>query len=369
MTVERDIAGFALLFLTGIYVSSLINFPESPVFMSFMIIAAAILMACIYFSHCRNKPEAIVPLTVILVFISGVICFRTAEIAAISSLDTKNLPGQLAGAMCAKVRAAIDSMPFENPHTGAMVKALLTGDRTSLTQEITDIFRGSGAAHILALSGLHLGIIYGMISRITAFSGNSPQAKAVRATLNITSCGFYTLATGAGESIVRAFLFIFLNETARLTGREKRLRVILPSALIIQLATDPLAIRSVSFQMSYSAMAGIAYIHPLLEGFWPGTDGRKATFREPFRKIWSMVSMTVSCQLTTAPIAWHFFRTFPHNFLMSNLLALPISGIFIPASFTTTALFMMGICPEFMIRITEYLSNLLIFCLRITASM
>lgn len=164
------------------------------------------------------------------------------------------------------------------------------------------------------------------------------------------SCGFYTLATGAGPSVTRAFLFILIGETARLKNRYRDIRSTLMAALIIQIALNPSDIRSAGFQLSYMAIAGIAYIYPWMKSLWP--EGKDFPI---LRKIWNSICMSVSCQITTGPIAWIYFHSFPTHFLLTNLIAIPLTGIIIPLSLLTLALSSTGICPDILINTTEAL--------------
>ena len=76
-----------------------------------------------------------------------------------------------------KLRALIDALPFRDVGTPALLKALLTGDRSGLSRETVAAFRASGASHVLALSGLHIGIIYLIFDRLTQVLGRSPTAR------------------------------------------------------------------------------------------------------------------------------------------------------------------------------------------------
>ena len=123
------------------------------------------------------------------------------------------------------------------------------------------------------LSGLHLGILYLMLLWITAPLGNSRVSRIVRFLLIVSASGFYSLLTGAGPSIVRAFLFILLNEACKLAGREREPLRVLLAGLTIQLALKPGVIASVGFQLSYLAMTGIYLLYPMLESLYPLATG------------------------------------------------------------------------------------------------
>ena len=212
----------------------------------------------------------------------------------------------------------IKKLPFEDRNTNSLICALITGDRSGLSTEITAAFRQSGGSHILALSGLHLGIIYGILRWLISIFGNGKSQIILRAFTIIAICGFYTLATGASASITRAFIFITLNEIATITGRFRSTGTILWTAFFLQLFFSPASISDVGFQLSYAAMAGIAYIYPFLKKIWP--ERTNGTVYKGLKWIWNSAAMSISCQITTGPLAWMYFKTFPQYFLLTNLI-------------------------------------------------
>ena len=261
------------------------------------------------------------------------------------------------------LRATIDAIPYPSETTGPLVKALLTGDKSDLPKEITGIFRDSGASHILALSGLHLGVLYLLLTRLTSPLGNSPKARKSRCSLIIVAALFYSIMTGATPSIIRAFLFITINETARLLGRKREPVRVLLAALTVQLALKPDVISSVGFQLSYMAMAGIFLLYPTLERIYPAPSGSRLSRFNPFRKIWNAAMLSISCQIFTGPIAWHYFYTFPKYFILTNLVALPLTSAIMTLSVATIALSFFGICPEPLVILNDHAMQALVFCL------
>ena len=267
------------------------------------------------------------------------------------------------------LRATIDAIPYPSETTGPLVKALLTGDKSDLPKEITGIFRDSGASHILALSGLHLGVLYLLLTRLTSPLGNSPKARKSRCSLIIVAALFYSIMTGATPSIIRAFLFITINETARLLGRKRDPVRVLLAALTVQLALKPDVISSVGFQLSYMAMAGIFLLYPTLERIYPAPSGSRLSRFNPFRKIWNAAMLSISCQIFTGPIAWHYFHTFPKYFILTNLVALPLTSAIMTLSVATIALSFFGICPEPLVILNDHAMQALVFCLKIISGM
>lgn len=267
------------------------------------------------------------------------------------------------------LRATIDAIPYPSETTGPLVKALLTGDKSDLPKEITGIFRDSGASHILALSGLHLGVLYLLLTRLTSPLGNSPKARKSRYSLIIVAALFYSIMTGATPSIIRAFLFITINETARLLGRKREPVRVLLAALTVQLALKPDVISSVGFQLSYMAMAGIFLLYPTLERIYPAPSGSRLSRFNPFRKIWNAAMLSISCQIFTGPIAWHYFHTFPKYFILTNLIALPLTSAIITLSVATIALSFLGICPEPLVILNDHAMQALVICLEIISGL
>ena len=201
--------------------------------------------------------------------VTGIFCSLNYHIASgIPEYEADSSVPAAANAV-GTLQNVIDNIPYPSETSGPLVKALLTGDKSDLTKEITGIFRDSGASHILALSGLHLGVLYILLARLTAPLGNSPWIRRLRYSLIIVAALFYSIMTGATPSIIRAFLFITINETAKLLGRKREPVRVLLAALTIQLALKPDVITSVAFQLSYMAMAGIFLLSLPLIGSIP----------------------------------------------------------------------------------------------------
>jgi competence protein ComEC len=354
MRVEREIAVFAFPFAAGVIAAVILGaspciikptYPTMALTVTFL--SAGLLMSASSRKCGRLFQWSLVTLCAIACGAFIGMCGIEMEISAIESEGVLTGWARAAGQ---KIQGVIDRIPFENSTTNGVIKALLTGNRSGLSTEVIQAFRDSGASHILALSGLHLGIIYGILHYLTKPLGKSRKAEHIRSISIMLSCGFYTLATGTGPSVTRAFLFILIGETARLNNRYRDIRSTLMAALIIQIALNPSDIRSAGFQLSYMAIAGIAYIYPWMKNLWP--EGKDFPI---LRKIWNSICMSVSCQITTGPIAWIYFHSFPTHFLLTNLIAIPLTGIIIPLSLLTLALSSTGICPDILINTTEAL--------------
>lgn len=371
MTVERDIAGFVLPFAAGIMAVFLSNpsaawlqtsGPWIPAAVS-CAVSAISLCFLIHPSHLRWNGYLLMTVIILAAFGCGCMTGYTCRFISIGTPSGFSVIPDWVSELGMSMKSRIEDIPFRNSGTNQLIAALVTGDRTGLSADAMQSFRDSGAAHILALSGLHLGIIYGTLSSILSVFGNSPAAKRMRSCIMILICGLYTAATGAGASITRAFLFILVGETASLTGRYRSTATVLMSSLFIQLLFSPSSSRDVGFQLSYAAMAGIAFIFPRLKGLWP--EGRGGAMRW----IWNSAAMSIACQITTGPLAYLYFGTFPQYFLLTNLLALPLVGLIIPLSLLTLGLDVAGMCPMMLMRAVEGMVEGMTFILGVIGSL
>lgn len=309
----------------------------------------------------RLREDVSVGAILLTFLLLGIFCARNAALPLASTTGTME---RLADGTAASLRALIGSLPFPSGETAPLLTALLTGDRSGLSAETTAVFRDSGASHLLALSGLHMGILYLLFDILTKPLGHSANARIGRYILLTAGTGFFTLMTGAGPSVVRAFLFITLNETLRLLQRPREAVRVYCLALLIQLALNPTVIGSLGFQLSYLAMAGIFLVYPVLEKWYP--EGSRLN---PLRWLWNTAALSISCQLFTAPLVWLRFHTFPRYFLTTNLMALPLTSVLMTVAVATLALAAIGLPWQPLITATDGLCRLLLWVLETICAM
>ena len=353
-----DIVGISFPFAAGVASAALISSATSGGGL-WAALASSVCITLLFIHFCRTGSGAMA--AGLLYFALGAFCFLTASL---TGPVPKSGP-VFAEAAMRRFTGLIESAGFEGDRTGPLVQALLTGRRNAISRETAKNFRAAGAAHILALSGLHLGVIYGILTRLLAVLGRSRKAAVIRSVAAISASGFYTVMTGASPSIVRAFLFISLNEAARLQpGRRRPPANVYCTALTVQLALNPSAIQETGFQLSYLAMLGIVLLFPRMDSWYP-SSGRF----DPFRRIWSSAALTISCQVFTAPLVWVRFHSFPVHFLLTNLIALPLAELLIISALLTLALCAMGFDPGMTKSLTEFFGQTLVYCLDVISGM
>lgn len=206
-----------------------------------------------------------------------------------------------------------------DPGGQAVLKALAVGDKSGVSRLQKEEYRRSGAMHLLALSGLHVGIIYKMICGMLFFMGWCPVLRRLRSLIVLALLWCFAMMTGLSPSIARASLMITVYELSPvLRSGKDGIRALSVAALLIVLA-NPEAPRGIGFQLSFCACLSLFTLFPFLKGLLD-TKSRLLTL------VWDSLCVAIACQAATAPLSYLYFGTFPRYFLVTNLLAVPVAG-------------------------------------------
>lgn len=201
----------------------------------------------------------------------------------------------------------------------AVAKALAIGDKSMLDSSLKSQYKASGAMHLLALSGLHIGIVYCFLKISIAFIGNSPAAIIAKRIVILLTLWAYAFISGLSNSICRAVCMITVYEICDSLGSKRDLlRALAISAFTICIV-NPDAPFSIGFQLSYSSVLGIYFIFPRLKALLECKSNLLAW-------IWNSLALSISCQFATSPLSWLYFGSFPKYFMVTNLLAIPLSA-------------------------------------------
>ena len=198
----------------------------------------------------------------------------------------------------------------------AVLAAMTLGDKSALTKDLKEKYSVTGASHILALSGLHLGIIYFLLFRLTLGRRHFWFSQVVI----ILSIWAFAFLTGLSTSVVRSATMISIYALFSVAGRHRSPVNLLCFTAIVMLLVNPASLYDVGFQLSFSAVLAILLLMPLFESFFPENYfvGRPIQ-----RYIYNMVGLSFAAQIGVAPlIAYHFGR-FSTYFLLTNFLVIP----------------------------------------------
>mgnify|MGYP003304908316 FL=1 len=227
-------------------------------------------------------------------------------------------------------------MGIEGQELG-IVSALTLGYREDLDKDVQRAFSASGAMHVLAVSGLHTGIVWGLVMWILTLGVlYKPlwEDKFRRWLLNISTIVLiwaYAFLTGLSPSVMRSALMLtFWALSSLLEQQTSRWNPLLAAAVVI-LIVNPLALWSVSFQLSFAAVAGIMLF---------GSSMQQAVVSKG--RVWQSVSglliVSLAAQLGTMPLTLHYFGQTSNYFALTNLIVVPMAGILLSLGFSTLAM-------------------------------
>jgi competence protein ComEC len=201
----------------------------------------------------------------------------------------------------------------------AIASALVLGVTDGLDDSLLQAYASSGAIHVLAVSGLHVGILYAVIVFLFRPFRHYPKNKWILAFVSIACLWGYAFVTGLSPSVLRAVtMFTFVAIAQPLERRSDIYNTIALSAFCL-LLYDPFLIMSVGFQLSYLAVLGIVYLYPRFFFLW--------TPPPVITPVWKITCVSLSAQLATFPLGLFYFHQFPVYFLVANLFVIPLSFV------------------------------------------
>ena len=213
----------------------------------------------------------------------------------------------------------------------AIASALMLGVKDSLDRELYQSFANAGAIHILCVSGLHVGIIFIIISNLMKFLKRHSYGNVLRVFIVLLTIWAYAMITGFSPSVLRAATMFSIISIGSNLRRTVPVYNTLAASAFLLLAINPFFLMSVGFQLSYCAVAGIFAFQKSIYRIWvPGNF--------ILDKIWQITTVSISAQLSTFPLAMFYFHQFPNYFILTNILVIPLSGLIIYLGITSLAL-------------------------------
>ena len=215
----------------------------------------------------------------------------------------------------------------------AVATAIMLGYRDYVTDDVTQAYAGSGVLHVLSVSGLHVAVLYFVLSMLLGWMDRNRKLEIAKGILIIIIMFVYAGLTGLSPPVLRSVWMFTLITIARLMDRDVSMYNVLGVSCLLLLLWDPYYVADVGFQLSYIAVAGIVYLYPLLSGLITDTDISKTKIRwvdAPLnwltRWTWGLICVSIAAQIATFPISMFYFHTFPNYFLLANLLVIPLSN-------------------------------------------
>jgi len=226
----------------------------------------------------------------------------------------------------------------------ATVGALTLGYKEDLNPDLKRHFQASGAAHVLAVSGLHTGILYALLLWVLTLGGRVKPRYENRAgriaisALIIAVLWAYARLTGMTPSVVRAVLMITLVEIGRMCYRNSLSFNTIASAAVLILLVRPSDLWSVSFQLSFAATFAIVFFAREAEWKLHRKEWRNTWYGRLFSWTAGTVIISIAAQLGTLPVTMFYFGQISNYFLLTNLIVLPLAALLVPCGLATIAL-------------------------------
>lgn len=202
----------------------------------------------------------------------------------------------------------------------AVVAAMVLGDKSALTKELRDVYAVTGASHVLALSGLHLGIIYTLLSLLIV----GRRWQMISQVLIVLCIWAFVFLVGMSTSVIRSATMFTVYALLSLGHRDKMTVNTLAFTAIVMLMFHPLSLYDVGFQMSFMAVFAILVLTPLMMRVF---SMAYLLSHQTLRWIWSMVAVSCAAQIGVAPLIAYYFGRFSTYFLLTNLIVIPAATL------------------------------------------
>lgn len=202
----------------------------------------------------------------------------------------------------------------------AVAEALLIGYRDDLDRDLVQSYSNTGVVHIIAISGLHLGMIYGMLNLFFGWFKQYHATRIIKPIAIILVLWLFTLIAGAAPSILRSAIMFTCIVLGDAMGKRSNIYNTLALSAFVILVINPYSLWDVGFQLSYSAVLSIIIFYKhILQWLY---------FKNKLLKwFWALNAVTLSAQILTIPIIVYHFHQLPTLFFITNLVAVPVSGL------------------------------------------
>lgn len=208
----------------------------------------------------------------------------------------------------------------------AVLSALTVGDREALDDGLAETYAATGAGHVLALSGLHIGFLYLLLRWLLLPLWRRGQGGKLLGILLALSCLWaFAFVTGGSSSVVRSVVMFSLLALAELQPEKPLSLNAVAATAFLMLLFRPAWLFDVGFQLSFSAVTAILLLQPRLAACWQ-VENRF------LRGVWGVLTVSAAAQLGTAPLVMFYFSRFPTHFLLTSLWVMPVVSVVLYAA-------------------------------------
>ncbi|MEZ4774257.1 MAG: ComEC/Rec2 family competence protein [Bacteroidia bacterium] len=224
---------------------------------------------------------------------------------------------------------------------GAIAQAMFLGEKGEMSKEVKDAFSVAGVSHILAISGLHVGIVFLVLNHIFSLLHLVPFGLKIKNAIILIFLLGYMLMTGASPAVVRAVLMFGIVLIFRIFYLRYSMLNIVGTAGLIQLLADPVIAFDAGFQLSYSAVVGIIVLFPIFEAQF-------SAHHFLLKTLYAWIGVTFCATIATLPLIILHFGKFPTYFLLSNILVASLAFVLVLVGFFTVVLCSVPVLGEWL---------------------
>lgn len=235
----------------------------------------------------------------------------------------------------------------------AIINALLLGQRQDISPEIYNNYVNAGVIHILAVSGLHVGIIFLILNWLFKPLHRFKYGKhLIKPLLIILILWSFAFVAGLSPSVTRAVTMFSIVTCAQFLKRSTNIYNTISISIFLMLLVKPIYLFDVGFQMSYLAVLAIVSVQPMLYKLWK-------TPNLVIDKFWQILTVTIAAQLGVAPLGLFYFHQFPGLFFISNLVIIPVLGIILGLGIFVIFLALLDSLPEVIAEVFSFIIDTL----------
>lgn len=223
----------------------------------------------------------------------------------------------------------------------SVIEALLLGQRQQISKELQTNYANAGAIHILAISGLHIGILVFLLQFLLNPLSRFKYGKPLKLLLMISILWSFAFISGLSASVVRAVTMFTAIVIATHFRRETNTLQVLTVSMFFLLLFKTHFLFDVGFQLSYAAVFAIVWLQPLWKKLWNPKSFLPKSF-------WSLLTVSFSAQLGVLPLSLYYFHQFPGLFFVANLTIIPALGIILALGILVIILAYFQLLPAFL---------------------
>ena len=252
---------------------------------------------------------------------------------------SKNSPQSFADHLRASLNAKLDRFTM-HPDNRAVLNALVLGQRQELSTDLQNDYANAGVIHILAVSGLHVGILMLIVHFLLKPLGNYWHSRIPKTLIVLLVIWGFALITGFSPSVLRAAtMFSFIQVGFFFNQRKAGFNALIASAFVL-LAIRPRLLFEVGFQLSYAAVFAILWLYPKFEKL--GLPKNKL-----LQYYWKIILVSLAAQIGVLPLSLFYFHQFPGVFLIANCVVLPFLGFILIYGLILLTAAALNLLPEF----------------------